>query len=246
MLGFNGGLIGKRRKQELTTPGLWLPNERAVILAGDPFRDNVSLYLRMDGPDGSTVFTDSSSQARSVSAVGSAQVSSSVFKFGSGSASIPGPGSFLSITGHSSLVFPGDFSIDLFVRPAPDSLTGFKGILEIGSFSNGIFVRSSSNTNDMAYVNGVNLGSFARFLTANTFSFIQVVRAGTAVTLAVDGVPRLFGTVSGTVNSTGAGMTVGRVAAGAPEGFTGHIDELRVTDDVARDIVNPQAAIPSY
>jgi hypothetical protein len=220
--------------------GIWPFSQSA-----DPYFSDVSLLLHMDGSNGSTTFTDSSSNALSVTAAGGAQITTSNVKFGTGAlGELSGP-KRLEIAGTSLLSFPADFTVEVWARPDAGSLSSVSGILEIGSYDNGVFIRSYSPTSDTVYVNGTSLGDISSHLTANTYSFIQITRTGTSVSVNVDGIARLSGTVSGTVNSTSAAMKVGVTApGGGTEYFAGNIDEVRVTKGIARANVVPTAAFP--
>lgn len=252
MLGFNGGLMGVRRTPTTgTASGLWFQNEQSVArraaiwpTGGDPDFSNVSLLLHMDGSNGSTTFTDSSSNALSVTAAGGAEITTSNVKFGTGALSLSDPKK-LEIAGTSLFSFPADFTVEVWARPDSAALSSVDGILEIGSYTDGVFIRSYSPTNDTVYINGTNLGNISSYLTANTYSFIQITRTGTSVSVNVDGIARLSGTISGTVNSTSAGMKIGvTTPGGGTEYFVGKIDEVRVTKGIARANVVPTAAFP--
>lgn len=258
MLGFNGGLMGVRRVPTSgAAPGMWSPNEQSVakragIWPGEPETDpyfaNVSLLLHMDGSNGSTTFTDSSSNGFTVAAVGSAAASTTVKKFGTASAEIPGAGSYLSVPYSEGLKFPGAFDVEMWFNPSAAALTGFCGLFELGAYNDGVFVRSSIGFgSDTVYVNGINLGNIAPFLTVDTWHFLQIGRSETnVVTVRVNGVVRLTGTISGVVNNGGGGMTIGRTApGGSAEPFTGFIDEVRITKGVLRPTGVPTAPFPN-
>jgi hypothetical protein len=64
-----------------------------------------ALLLHMDGSNGSTTFTDSSSNALTVTANGNAQISTAQSKFGGASAAFDGDGDFLSIASNVAFAF---------------------------------------------------------------------------------------------------------------------------------------------
>lgn len=254
MLGFNGGLIGARRVPATgAASGLWLPNEQSVAkragiwpTTDDPYFANVSLLLHMDGANGSTTFIDNSNNALSVTAVGAAAITTSVPRFGSGAASIPGPGSHLAVPYNAGFTFPGSFDVAMWLNPATSSLANTRGFFELGTYDNGVFLRSSVFSNDTVYVNGTNLGNITPFLVPDEWQYIQVSRnPQNLVEVRISGVLRLTGTVPGTVNSANVGLTIGRTApGGSPEGFAGYVDELRITKGINRLTEVPAAPFP--
>jgi len=89
MLGFNGGLLGKRRVPTAdAASGLWFLNEqsiakRAGIWNSDPYLSNVSLLLPF-----SATFADASSNNLAVTAYGDAQISTAQWPFSGSGASL--------------------------------------------------------------------------------------------------------------------------------------------------------------
>lgn len=96
-------------------PDLNLVGNTVIETDGDPYYNNVSLLLHMDGTNGSTVFVDSSTNSYSITAVNSAQISTSIKKYGSGSGHFPsGSNNKLSISVNTPLANfgTGDFTIE--------------------------------------------------------------------------------------------------------------------------------------
>ena len=88
-------------------------------MAGDAHFDNVSLLLHCNGSDGSTAFTDSSSNAHSITASGDAQIDTAQSKFGGASGLFDGAGDWLTCPSHSSLnLQTGDFTLECWIRPS--------------------------------------------------------------------------------------------------------------------------------
>jgi hypothetical protein len=87
---------------------------------GDPDFASVSLLLPMDGTDGSTTFTDASSNARTITTFGAAQISTAESKFGGASAIFNGTDAYL---GHTAITFTGPYTLEAWVRVAtyPDT-----------------------------------------------------------------------------------------------------------------------------
>ena len=83
----------------------------------DPYWANVVLLLHMDGTDGSTTFTDSSSYARAMTAAGNAQIDTAEFKFGTASGLFDGTGDSVQTPNGADFQFLGDFTVEAWVRP---------------------------------------------------------------------------------------------------------------------------------
>lgn len=84
--------------------------------ATNPTFADVSLLLSMNGSNGSTTFTDSSSNAFTVSATGNAQVSTAQSKFGGASGAFDGTGDYLAIAADAAFAFgTGDFTVEAWV-----------------------------------------------------------------------------------------------------------------------------------
>mgnify|MGYP006283576777 CR=1 FL=1 len=87
------------------------------IGSGDPHYSNVSLLLHMDGSNGSTTFTDSSSYKRTVNVYGGVQISTSLSKFGGASGYFNGTGSVY--IPNPNTVFgqvSGDFTLECWIN----------------------------------------------------------------------------------------------------------------------------------
>jgi hypothetical protein len=208
----------------------------------DPYFANVSLLLHMDGGNGSTTFTDSSSNTRSVAAAGGAQISTAQSRYGTG-AFYAG----VDTTAHlnvGSLVSNGDFTVEFYVYPLAD-----RGVLlEFGpDYTNNFQINqnSAAETGFNAFkayirINGVELFDNVAFGYAkNQWNYIALTRSGSNVSLFNNGV--LYGTrtLSGPVTLKYVGSNfVNRTV-------NGYIDELRLTDGIARPIEVPTTPFPN-
>lgn len=84
--------------------------------AVQPAFANVELLLHMDGSDGSTTFTDSSSHGRTVTANGDAQLDTAQSKFGTASGLFDGTGDYLTATINSLNIRTQAFCIESWMR----------------------------------------------------------------------------------------------------------------------------------
>ena len=263
MLGFNGGLLGKRRVPTFdASSGLWFPNEQSVarrelIWPGqyDSYFSSVSLLLNMDGSNGSTVFTDSSSSAVTFTANGNAQISTTQSKFGGASGYFDGTGDSISTTTMTPFQFgTGDFTVECWVYIT--SIGTYNAIIDTrssGSFDNltfGVWNAYNAGTLRLDHVSsysGARLTGSSTSVSLNTWTHIAWTRSGSTIACFVDGVKDATTvTNSGSLDSSGSTAYIGQVID--PNYLTGYIDDLRITKGVARYTANftpPTAAFPT-
>jgi hypothetical protein len=252
MLGFNGGLLGvSRTSTTVAAPGLWFQNEQSVAkraaiwpLSDDPYWSNVSLLLRCDGTNGSTTFTDLSVNAHAITATGTAQVATAEKQFGTGSLSVGFSGTgYIDTPASSTFSFPGDFTIECWVKFDATQPGGTSALLELNDYNNGILVRS-----DSTYVNGTSIGWTG--LINTSWRHLAITRSGSTVRWFRDGTVDSYAqTLSGTINSSNGKLRFGadiHTSGGSP--MRGYIDEIRVTKGVARytaSFTPPAAPFPA-
>lgn len=271
MLGFNGGLLGVRRVPATgSTSGLWMPNEQSVakragiwpVTDGDPYFANVSLLLHMDGSNGGTTFTDSSSNARTVTASGNAQISTAQSKFGGASGYFDGTGDYLTNAYSTSLYdwWPSDYTIEAWVYAA--SWTGWShtsaGTIPrlVGNMTPGggtaywSFGPVSSGALKFYYYNGGEVHTTVTSATLPTWQWnhIVAVKTSSGVTLYINGVSSggTFAVASTPQSDAGVTFTIGQVNSAS---IAGYVDDLRITKGVARytaDFTPPTAAFPDF
>jgi hypothetical protein len=219
---------------------------------GDPSFSSVSLLLHMDGTNASTTFTDSSSNALTVTANGNAQISTAQSKFGGASLLLDGTDDFLSINSNALFDLTGNFTIELFARLS--SFANDPVLVGRWGASNRCWLLGVTSTT-VTMVTGNN-GSLDQVITrttaatlaTNTWYHFAVTRAGSTVRIFVDGVQvGANGTASGNCSGTQS-VRVGINGDGNVNDFNGYIDELRITKGVARYTANftaPTAAFPN-
>jgi hypothetical protein len=252
MLGFNGGLMGKKRKQEPTTPGLWFPNERAIIAGSDSYWDNVSLLLHMDGSNGSTTFTDSSSNVLTVTANGNTQISTAQSKFGGASGLFDGTGDFLTIADTAILDFGTQpFTIEAWVYVS--SFANYPFLFsKYASGLNSWFVQLESSAIYFGFDANVssNYGTFATTINTNQWTHIAAARSGAVLGAYVNGVGSTQTVTNADLDKDNNNqLYIGRYHNSATAyDFTGYVDDYRITKGVARYTANftpPTAAFPN-
>jgi hypothetical protein len=218
----------------------------------DPYFANVVLLVHMDGTNGSTTFTDSSSYARTLNTRNSAAVSTASPKFGTGALQITA--SNQAIDGPHSTDFDygtGNFTIEFWFRPA--NVTGNKDLYaKYNANPSGIAVQQrAARLHILASFNGsswaIDQDGTADTLTANTWSFVQVVRTSGVFTVNVDGVTTITNssfTGSSLSTNTQALVLCGNYLSGS--GAIGMTDDFRVTKGVARANAIPTTAFPNF
>jgi hypothetical protein len=208
--------------------------------ATDPDFANVSLLLHMDGSNGSTTFTDSSSNALTVTVGGDAQISTAQSKFGGASGLFDGNGDRVSVANNAALDFgTGDFTVECWVRSiaALNSysveyahIAGKGNGVATGSWALGFFQSKITWSANFVITQGTTT------LTNNTWYHFAASRSGSTLKLFVNGSQESSST--DTIDNTSSfSFNAGDRQAsdpGAQYPLNGYIDDLRITKGVAR------------
>ena len=268
MIGLNGGLLGSQRiTSTLTGSGVWTANEQTLLRRAntwprtdDPYIANVSLLLHMNGSNGSTTFTDNSSNALTVTANGNAQISTAQSKFGGASGYFDGTGDYLTSAWSNTLEFgSGDFTIELWAYIVGGnvllcwSADYHYGITYNygGATGNKIGVWASSNGTSWNIFNadGGGNGISTGTITTSTWTHVALCRSGTSFALYLNGVSAWTGTSSAAiVNRSSDTFRIGGPWPGAgPATLNGYIDDLRITKAARYNgaFTPPTAAFPN-
>lgn len=218
-------------------------------VAGDANFGSVQLLLHMDGANGGTSFPDSSANARTITAFGSAQTSTAQSKFGGASGYFNG-GSHLVCPYSDAFNFAGsEWCVEFFVRWAGGSADVVSrragGIVaawevKINGSGNIYVLIGNSNLSTWAFVH-----TFSGVaVTQNVWQHVAVCGSGGTIRAYVEGVAA-SNPISGTVVSVGTqDLYIGR---GGDSFLTGYLDDLRITKGAARYTANfspPASAFP--
>jgi len=210
--------------------------------ATDPFFSNVSLLLKADGANDSTVFTDSSNNNLNITTSGGAKISTTQSKYGDSSAYLNGASALL-IDDNDAFTFNGDFTIEAWVYMT--STSGYRSIISQWAPSSFTF-RVDNGRPYIAYRLGtsdIGVRGTTTLVSANTWTHVAVSRAGSTIRLFVNGVQDAkTATAVGSFGNSTNKISVGNLLTSAGTydtslgwyGFAGYIDDLRVTKGVAR------------
>ena len=211
----------------------------------DPYFSSVSLLLHGDGTNGSQTIVDSSSNNFSISAVGNAQISTSVKKYGTGSVSFNGSASTYLLTNSATQVEfgSGNFTIEMWVNftTAPSNTVEYQ-LWHPVNHTSGV-----KRLSILIYESSIGIGYFgtnvavtsALSWTTGQWYHLAFVRNGNTWTIYRDGTSVAFGTNTSTLDVASGYYTGPRI--------NGYIDDLRITKGYARYTANftpPTAAFP--
>lgn len=205
------------------------------------------LLLHMNGLDASTVFTDDSASAHTMTAHGDAQIDTDQYKFGGASGLFDGNGDYVDTPTDTDFDLGTDpFTIDFWFRDNGTSLNypclvGNSG--EGGGWRAGCF---GIRYNNLGQANKVTvnwndegdpvIASTNTFATA-TWHHVALVRESlTVLKLYVNGTLEGSATISHTLNLAFGGhlTTGGHTWDGNDAWYKGWLDELRVSKGIAR------------
>lgn len=223
-----------------------LAPEVTVGALGDPDFASVSLLLPFDGANGSTTFTDVSSNAFAVTAPqGAPVISTAVFKFG-GSAGDFTSGGRLQTPANAAFNFNDNFTVELDIYRTGMS-GSFDTVLVASVGESAFMIRGSTNNPGVFMASDSTPIAPGLSFDLNTWNHIAVVRVGSTVTVYKNGVSIGTGIRSGTINTSG--FFVGDSSLSFSRYFRGYLDNLRITKGVARYTANftpPTEPFPTF
>jgi hypothetical protein len=183
-----------------------------------------------------------------VNTIGSADISTSVFKYGTGSLAFDGTSDYLETPNKPELVLAGaPWTVECWVRPdgnyssyntifakrvSGSTTTSYEGFLNI-------------TTGVVSFYNGT-IYSSSTTLTSDVWSHCAWVYDGTNINIYVNGVSVLSTAV--TISEVDTAFVIGG-ARGYSEWFYGYIDDFRITKGLARytsAFTPPTAALPTF
>ena len=205
--------------------------------AADSNYDQVVIHNHFENINASTNIVDQKGQALTISG---ATISTTASKFGTTSLSIPTSG-YVDYTTNTAYSFANDFTVEGWFNMT--SVTN-AALFSLGSTdaAGRWLVRTASSVLQLE-IFGPTVVITGPTLTAATWYHVALVRKNGIVKLFVNG------TAYGAYASTAVPTSTLRLGLFASVVFTGYIDEVRVTNGVARyttDFSVPTAAFPDY
>ena len=240
-----GGVVGRFGPNGES--GVWPMH----ALASDPYYDDVSLLLHMNGTDGSTTFTDSSKNAFSMTANGNAQISTTQSQFSGASGLFDGNGDWVEASANTAFSFStSDWTAECWFYIQGNALQNAGGNRDACLFalavqpnvSFSVVVLGSSTTTGTGFQYFQNTPATVNIQRTVTVSqqvwhHVAVVRRANSVSIFFNG--SLQGASASVTAASGDStrpFSVGRLGntTGYIDYFNGHIDELRITKGRAR------------
>lgn len=216
--------------------------------SGDPYFANVSLLLHFNAANGSTTFTDSSSNAFVGSRGGDAVISTTQSKFGGSSLYLDGFQDRITYSDNAAFQFgTGNFTIEAWFYFNSVSETTKTLVAANTTSTSSLFVAHHPSSG--WYVGTTGSGGFLIpnvFSSTGAWGHIAVTRASGNVRMFLNG-SQIGGTVS---NSTSFSLSNGFMEIGTyknSDAWNGYIDDFRITKGVARYTANftpPTAQFP--
>lgn len=226
---------------------------RKPVAAGgtDPNFASVKLLCGFEGTNGSTTFVDESSNARTLTAGGNAQISTAQFKFGASSLLLDGTGDYVSAPDSADWDFgTGQFTVEAFIRRAASgtewtvmsqwSSTSGNAAWALFATTGGLYFRFYDSANVLR-------DTFAAFsATTGTWYHVAADRdAAGKVRTYVDGVMLASATFAQAVQGSTNPLRIGSIQDFAAFDFNGNLDEVRITKGVARYASGSGFTVPS-
>ena len=180
---------------------------------------------------------------------GTAQVSTSVVKYGSGSMYFDGNGDYLTSASTQSVAFgTGDFTVEMWVFPSTVSAVGYLYDTRTVNTNPGIQWYINSNATMGVGVGTTSVLTTAAVMTANEWQHIAVAKANGVWSIYRNGVLLTSATNTTAITDTGfvIACSFNQKAATTTDKYAGYIDDFRITK-ACRYFANftpPQQALP--
>lgn len=218
----------------------------------DPYFDNISLLLHMNGSNNSQIFKDSSLNNLPVNVYGGARISTDIKKLGSGSGRFERSAfSFLTIDSPTAFNFgTGDFTIEMWFLNIGAVLPGYPHFqfdftnqmlggryLYMGIFENFLVVRYYGNEQRQ-----IVLGQYGHNLEYNEWAHVAICRQNGVLKIFRNGI--LIDYVNDNFNYNQTFIVIGSNQDGlynpnsTSSKMNGYIDEFCITKGVARYTAN--------
>jgi hypothetical protein len=219
------------------------------LSATDPDFTNVSLLLPLDGANGSTTFTDASSNNFTVTRLGNSVISTAQSVFGGAALYLPNTSPStagtdgLQVAGNAAFEFPGDFTVEAWIRISENPpASGWTIVANYANSTTGWALQINASRQIVLNLtgDGYDLQSSIT-IPLNTWTYVAAKRSGSTVTLhqGTSGSTTQVASATNSTSITGSNPTIGGIFVsgfGWFNHFRGYIDDLRITKGVARDV----------
>jgi hypothetical protein len=188
--------------------------------------------------------------------VGSAQISTSVVKYGTGSISFNGTNSYLKQGNTPQLqdyqLGSGDFTIEAWIYKTANGSAGYDALSQLGTNGNatdGWFFEISSSRGYVFSTNSTSIISYNSNPNTSAWQHVAVSKSGNNTKMFVNGsqVGSTY-TSAYTIPNTATQATIG-VDGSLALFFNGYVDDFRITKGYARyttTFTPPTTALPNY
>jgi hypothetical protein len=182
--------------------------------------------------------------------VGATQVNTSVVKYGTGSISFNGTTSVLNFPNNPYYALgTANFTIEAWVYP--NSVTALQSLIDTRSTATattGILISITAAGFISITVNNAILFTSSTGITISAWTHVAVVKSGTTITLYLNGTKPLTGSGTSSTSLTDQFLRLGASAGTAANFYNGYLDEVRITNGIARytaDFTAPTAPFPN-
>ena len=183
--------------------------------------------------------------------VGSAKVSTSTVKYGTGSMSFNGTTDYLTAPNSPQYAFnTGNWTIEGWIYP--NSISVLQSIIDTratATSTTGVLISITALGFISVTVNNAILFTSSTGLSLSTWTNFAVVKNGTTITLYLNGTKPTTGSGTSSTGLTDQNLRIGASAGTAANFFSGYLDDVRITTGIARYTANftpPTAALPNY
>lgn len=197
----------------------WVTSSTTLYLSSDPNFSSVVLLCGFNGTNGSTTIVDEGPLGLTLTASGSAQISTSQSVFGGSSLSMAGSGA-VALPSNSSLTLTGDFTLDARCR-----FNQTRKDMILGSASVATNHQISRESGTQLGVRASATVTASLTTSTNTWYALRWARSGSTVYFFADGTLLGTATLSGTLDFSGG--RIGNLFGN--DILDGFIDELRLT-----------------
>lgn len=166
-----------------------------------------------------------------------------------GSGYFDGSGDYLDSSANNALILDGAFTVECWYLQK--SLASYPTVFELGQYTNGILFRPRGADGGTLWVNGSGLhpssATVASTAPLNTWNHAIVCRnAGNSLSLFINGTRLYNGTVSGTLNTTGALVRIASSTHTGGQHHHGYVSDFRIVKgSTVYDPTQSTVTIPS-